>query len=481
MILSSQIGTDMARTQAIEVSRVRPAAVAGSFYPGDGGALARLVDDQLAAARRFHIEPKALIAPHAGFVYSGAIAATAYATLEARRARIGRVVLLGPCHRVGIAGFAVPTHEAFATPLGLVPVDREGVARALEVPGVELRDDTHEAEHCLETQLPFLQRVLGPFAIVPIVVGAASVEATERLLEALWGGEETLVVVSSDLSHYHDYEAARRLDGAACRSIETLAYDKLGDEQACGRHAIKGLLARARSLDLRATTLDLRSSGDTAGSGQRDRVVGYAAVGFEAAARARLAESDRAQLLSAAAETISRGLTLGKPPQVAVESYPRTLQAVRASFTTLKTEGRLRGCVGSLTAHQPLIADVVTSSYKAAFGDRRFAALSRDELAGLDDRLEVEISILSHARPLPAASEAEALERIRPGRDGLILRDGDKGGVLLPQVWEAIPEPGAFLAALRCKAGLAEDHWSETLTLKRFGTESFGATLPVGG
>lgn len=471
----------MAHPQPIDVSRVRPAALAGSFYPADPGQLARRVDDDLGKARAFQGKPKAIIAPHAGFVYSGEVAGSAYAAVAARRDEIRRVVLLGPCHRVAVRAFAVPSFQAFATPLGLVPIDRAGLACALSVAGVEQRDDTHGPEHSLETQLPFLQRLLSDFTIVPVIVGGASMAQTDALLEALWGGDETLIVISSDLSHFHGYTRAQELDGDACRRIEALEPGRLGDEQACGRYAIKGLLARAQALDLRATTIDLRNSGDTAGRGNRERVVGYGAVTFEDAATARLSDSDRRQLLKAAVQTISNGLRRGKPPEVALESYPRSLQALRACFVTLKKDGRLRGCVGSLTPHQALISDVASSAFKAAFGDRRFDALSREELKDIKNGIEISISILSHARALPAASEAEALKTIEPGVDGLILRDGDKGALLLPQVWEAIPEAKTFLATLRQKAGLAQDHWSGGLRLRRFRTESFGETVAVKG
>ena len=469
----------MVHPQAIDVSRVRPAALAGGFYPGDPGALARQVDDDLRKAPSFPGKPKAIIAPHAGFIYSGEIAGSAYAALRARRDEIRRVVLLGPCHRVAVRAFAVPSFQAFATPLGLVPVDRDGVERALTVSGVEQRDDTHIPEHSLETQLPFLQRLLGSFTIIPIIVGAASIEQTDALLAALWGGEETLVVISSDLSHFHGYDQARALDGDACRRIEALEPERLADEQACGRHAIKGLLARAQALDLRATTIDLRNSGDTAGRNNRERVVGYGAVTFEDAATARLSDRDRQQLIKAAVQTISSGLRRGKAPEIALDSYPRSLQSQRACFVTLKKDGALRGCVGSLKPHQSLIEDVASSAFKAAFGDRRFGALSRDELKDFKNGMELSVSILSHARPLPAASEAEALAKIEPGSDGLILRDRDKGALLLPQVWESIPDPKTFLSVLRQKAGLARDHWSDSLTLRRFRTESFGQTVPV--
>lgn len=464
---------------ALDVAHVRKPALAGTWYPGEPGALTRMVDDHLGAADNFAGAPKAIIAPHAGFVYSGPIAGSAYAALRARRGEIKRVVLLGPCHRVPVRAFGVPTAQAFATPLGPVPLDRPSIEALLRHSDVEARDDAHAPEHCLETQLPFLQRLLGEdFAIVPILVGGVAPERCGALLGELWGGKETLIVISSDLSHFYPYDEAKALDEAACQAIEALESEQLRDEQACGRHSIYGLLDRAQTLDLRATTLDLRNSGDTAGRGRRDGVVGYGAIAFEDAETARLSEAHRRQLLEAAANTIASGLKRGKAPAVAVESYPWPLRALRATFVTLKVGGRLRGCVGSVKPHQPLVADVSDSAYKAAFGDRRFEPLEAAELGTAGCEMSLSVSILSRPRPMVFADEAEAIAQMRPGLDGFILRDGKKSGLLLPQVWEGVADSASFLKHLKVKAGLPEDHWSDSMRLYRFGTETFGA--PIG-
>ena len=257
----------------------RAAAVSGSFYPADAGELGQSVRRYLAAVRRQEgPAPKALIAPHAGYVYSGPIAAAAYARIAGGSEHIRRVVLIGPCHRVAVRGFAAAGWQAFETPLGEVPVDAEAVEQALALPAVRILDAAHRQEHCLEVQLPFLQSVLEDFAIVPLLAGEATAEETAELLELLWGGPETLIVVSSDLSHYHDYDTARRLDGGTSEAIESLEPEAIGHDHACGRVPIAGLLVAARRHGLTATTLDLRNSGDTAGG--RREVVGYGAYAF---------------------------------------------------------------------------------------------------------------------------------------------------------------------------------------------------------
>lgn len=260
------------------MSATRQPAVAGFFYPDDRthleGTVRGLLDAAPAPAPGAGA-PKALIVPHAGYAYSGAVAAAAYAQLAPLRDQVERVVLLGPSHRVFLRGLAVPGVDAFATPLGEVPIDRAGVEAALALPQVRVLDDAHAAEHSLEVQLPFLQLALARFSLLPFAVGDASTQAVREVIERFWGGRETLVVVSTDLSHYYPYDHARRLDAETTRAIEALEPEQLGEESACGRVPLRGLLAEARRRGLRVRTLDLRSSGDTAGP--RDGVVGYGA------------------------------------------------------------------------------------------------------------------------------------------------------------------------------------------------------------
>jgi len=260
---------------------VRPAAVAGMFYPGSRVALAddvrTYLADAMARPGTAGALPKILIVPHAGYVYSGPIAASAYARLAAGRGAITRVVLFGPVHRVPVRGLALPTARSFATPLGTVEIDQDAAALARTLPQVRESDAAHAPEHSLEVQLPFLQTVLGDFKLVPFAVGDASPAEVAEVADLLWGGSETLIVVSSDLSHYHRYADARRIDRETVDAILALAPD-LDHEQACGATPVNGLLLSARRHGLRPALLDLRNSGDTAGD--RSRVVGYAAVAF---------------------------------------------------------------------------------------------------------------------------------------------------------------------------------------------------------
>ncbi len=259
---------------------IRQPAVAGMFYPADPDELKQVVDGYLqeALARQENLTemPRAIIAPHAGYVYSGPVAASAYARLIPFRDQIRRVVLLGPSHRVPFHGLATTSATHFQTPLGVIPIDRDTLEKLEQTfPQVVRLDEAHAMEHSLEVHLPFLQEVLGSFVLVPLVVGDATPQEVSEVLESLWGDPHTLFVISSDLSHYHDYETARRMDTATSQAIEHLQPEAIGYDQACGRIPVSGLLDLARRHGLHAHTIDLRNSGDTAGP--RDQVVGYGA------------------------------------------------------------------------------------------------------------------------------------------------------------------------------------------------------------
>ena len=432
------------------VESTRPAAVAGLFYAGAPGALTRDVDDALAQARHASLPaPKALIVPHAGYVYSGQVAARAYGRLRTGAASIRRVVILGPCHRVAVRGVAVPTTRAFSTPLGDVPVDTAALAQIASLPQVVRSDAAHAREHSIEVQLPFLQRTLGEFSIVPLAVGDASPGDVAEVLDVLWGGPETLVVISSDLSHYHDYESARKRDAATVRSI--LRFDATIDhEQACGATPIAGLMAQAKRRGLVPELVDACNSGDTAGD--RQRVVGYAAFAFIEPKPASVEETNDARgrdLLRLARAAIDEAL--GGPP--VPDGAAAGLDAPGACFVTLRYEDRLRGCVGSLKPQRPLREDVIANARAAALSDTRFLPLERDDLA----ETRIEVSLLDTPQPLTFHDRESLLRQLVPGEDGLIVSAGAARATFLPQVWDVLPDPATFVDELVRKSGMPRD------------------------
>jgi len=261
-------------------SEIRPAAVAGLFYPADAATLQHQLDEYLSQAETKELPPKAMIVPHAGTIYSGSIAASAYARLKNAEKTISRVVLLGPAHRVSFRGVAAPTVKYFSSPLGKIPIDTQAIQRLKEkFPQIVLDDNPHAEEHSLEVHLPFLQKILQNITLLPLLVGQADPEEVAEILHEVWGGPETLIVISSDLSHFHDYATAKSRDARTSKAIEDNYGEHIGSEDACGFLPVRGLLLVAKDKGLKARTIDLRNSGDTAGT--KDRVVGYGAYVFE--------------------------------------------------------------------------------------------------------------------------------------------------------------------------------------------------------
>ena len=427
---------------------VRPAAVAGMFYPGDARALAAEVEDLLGGVEQALPRlgyPKALVVPHAGYIYSGSVAARAYDELAPARGSVRRVVLLGPVHRVAVKGLAVPSAGAFATPLGVVRVDSEALRRARELPQVLTSDPAHALEHSLEVQLPFLQRTLGEFAVAPFAVGMASVQEVAEVIERLWGGPETLIVVSTDLSHYHSYDEACKIDRATIARIASFATD-IDHEEACGATPLNGLLFAAKKKNLSLELLSACNSGDTAGG--KGQVVGYSSFALYQDGEVSLDEAGRTLL------SIARGAIEGSLFSKSSETRDAPwLQQSGASFVTLTKNGELRGCIGSLEPARALGEDVAQNALGAAFRDPRFPAMSAAEWP----QCRVEVSLLSTPKPLRFADETDLLAQIRAGEDGLILEADGKRGTFLPQVWETIADKPVFLRELVRKAALPLD------------------------
>ena len=478
-------------------SAIRPAAVAGLFYPADPTELRSIVDRLLwnnevnprAGARQGKLEPagtdalaanvaafpgggneadvvvpKALISPHAGYIYSGAVAAAAHRLLARARGKVSRVVLLGPSHRFTFSGMAATSARAYETPLGVVPIDQQWLEQARDIPFFGISDEAHEGEHCLETQLPFLQQVLGDFTLAPVICGYADAEQVANLLDRLWGGPETVIVVSSDLSHYLDYRACRALDDETRAAIERLDPLALTSERACGAVPVKGLLTAAGRRGMRVKTLDLCNSGDTAGP--RDRVVGYGAWAFWEQQATLEFSDDMVRRHGALMNEVVRRAIRAIGASRALEGLPAAFNRPGASFVTLHKAGSLRGCCGSALARRPLVEDIRANAVRSAFGDPRFAPLERTEW----DEVSLSVMLLSPLQEMNFESEADLLSQLQPDRDGLVIEDAGRGALFLPAVRKMLPHKQEFLAHLKAKAGLSQGHWPESFRARRFRT-----------
>ena len=449
--------------------KVRPAVWAGKFYPADPAELRNTIDDLLDQARRdaVRLPPgrplRAIVMPHAGYIYSGLAAAHAMLALQGRHYR--RVVLLGPDHRVGLRGCAVSDAEAWQTPLGRVPVDATARRRIRRHGGFAPNAASDALEHCLEVELPFLQVQLGTFTIVPVVMGQADAKAVARTVDALLD-PDTLLVVSTDLSHYLPYDQAVARDRRTVAAVMSLDDGALAGCRncACGRDPLRVLVALARRHGWQPRLLYTNNSGDTAGD--RDRVVGYAAIAFlgekamttQTDAAAVLNDEQGMALVKLARHTIAEKLGL-KPPDlpeaVRATLEQEALQDRRGTFVTLKIRGQLRGCIGNIAAEGSIVDSVRRNAVNAAFRDPRFAPLTAAEF----DAVDIEVSILTAPEPLAFSDARDLLSRLRPGKDGVIIRRGAAGATFLPQVWEQLPRPEDFLSHLCLKAGMSADAW----------------------
>ena len=451
------------------LDHIHPAQVADLFYPGDASRLRALIGDVGKRARADGgVAPKLVVAPHAGIVYSGAVAATAFAPWAKRDDPPQRIVIVGPAHRVAFRGMAIHPAESWSTPLGEVKVAADLHARLAEAKAASVDARPFAGEHSLEMHLVMLQAMLrAPFEILPVLVGDAEPRRVAEALRLVWGGSETVIAVSSDLSHFLDRARAEAIDSETARRIELLDAASLDGRRACGFLPIMGALEIAAERDMRASGLHLATSADV--GADASRVVGYGAFAIEYAASARIPDADRSRLLATAmaglAAAARRG---GQAPALRIDGpLSAPLMAARATFVTLAEGGRLRGCIGSPTPSRPLIEDVMSNAVHAGFSDPRFAPLTEAELDGL----RVEVSILSHPRGIPAANEAELVGALEPDRDGLTLTVGRRQALLLPSVWRDVSDGGQFVRHLLVKVGIGGRGWPSGAEAARFRVE----------
>jgi len=449
---------------------IRKPAYAGSFYPADQAELSRLLERLTQEAEKNHIrlpavKPfKALILPHAGYIYSGLTAAHASQALSGKN--FTKIILLGPDHRIGFSNCAVGDADAYETPLGLIKLhaDAKRLLKQPELFRTIIASD--RAEHSIEVILPFLQFYLKNFKIIPIVTGHCDIDkltgAVEKLLD-----EKTLVIASSDLSHYLPYEEAVKRDKDTIDKILALDYEKLlkKDNSACGKIPVTVLIKMALHHNWQPVLLHYSNSGDTAGG--RSRVVGYAAIAFYGESlmkniSSELNEEHGRILLDLARQTIMKKLGIkvdkNKADQLATALRDDQFKIHRGTFVTLNIDGDLRGCIGNLSDSDFVKDGVRKNAVNAAFHDPRFPALSKNELK----KIEIEISILSEPKPLEYKNGADLIKKLKVNVDGVILRKDMAGATFLPQVWKQLPKPEEFLAHLCMKAGLPADAWKNS-------------------
>ena len=479
-------------------------AVAGLFYPRGSNDLARSVDGMLAEAPSKKMDGiRALICPHAGYEYSGPVAACAYRQIQG--AEYKTVIILAASHYAYFQGVSVPAVAAYETPLGRVAVsETAGVlgktppfvvepkcrmqrpqwAGISSKPEPATNEDTPDTwEHSVEVQLPFLQRVLREFKIVPIIFGQADPERVAKVLAPLVD-DKTLVIASTDLSHYHPYKEARKLDRQTVEWITAMNIDALqsanAEENACGRMPVIALMHLAKIKGWKPQLLNARNSGDT--SGKKDQVVGYAALAFvdsndkkstsnERSKNAgQFGPSDRRFLLDLARKTFVGASSGDALPAIEPASVPSACRSSKGCFVTLTMDGRLRGCIGNIVATGPLYKAVIDNARNAAVRDPRFNPVTSKEVS----QIHIEVSVLTDPEPLLFDSPDDLLRKLQPHKDGVILKIGNVGATFLPQVWEQLPDKAQFLNELAEKAGCKANAWrGKDVTVSIYHVEAF--------
>ncbi|MCC6932364.1 MAG: AmmeMemoRadiSam system protein B [Deltaproteobacteria bacterium] len=438
---------------------VRKPFVADQFYPGDKTELNNMINAYLTKASVPAINGplKALVVPHAGYIYSGEIAAYGFKLVDDK---VKKVVILGANHnpRAGYFKFSLPNEDFYETPIGKVRISP--IVKELRSNKLFTTDTQANLSHIIEVEIPFLQSRLGEFEITPIVIGGANGEELMQLADILsdYLDEETLLVVSSDLSHYNPYDQAIAKDKATIGAVEKLDFAVAQFGDACGLPAILVLMKIAQDKGWQGKILDYRNSGDTAGD--KSKVVGYSSIAFYEGKFAELTESDKQYLLKFARETIETYVKTKKKPEVNEAELSRVMLTNRACFVTLNKHGQLRGCIGDLQAYRPLYESVLNNAIAAASTDPRFSPVTEAELKDI----EIEISALTVPKSYKNEGPEKFLAFLTPGKHGLILSQRGRRATFLPQVWESLPRKEDFLAHLCMKAGLAADCWKQSDT-----------------
>lgn len=460
-----------------DMNPTREAAVAGLFYPSDIYQLQKDIEGYLEMVPpSLNKRPHILIVPHAGYLYSAKVAAHAYQKILPFKNQIKKVFLLGPSHRVFVDGIALSSAGNFKTPLGNIPVNRAINAELSAHAGFAYNDNAHRDEHALEVQLPFLQKTLSKFSIIPMVYGRADPQKIAEVLAPYIDKNDSLLIISADLSHYLNYDTAAEVDAQTAAMVAESR--PLDEHRSCGAAGINTAMLLARKFGLKPHLLDITNSGSV--TGDMSSVVGYAAWMFsqQPAEEEKLpaleqevenlnyfAKHNKAYLRSIVAKTLERAVA-GKHYTPERADYPDVMFNKGASFVTLTKNGELRGCIGSLLPNRAIALDLADNAWQAAMADSRFPPLTPQELK--DTKFSV--SLLTGYERVKYTDENSLLAQIKPGIDGLVIRDGNRQGLFLPSVWKQIPDKKEFIGNLKIKAGLSPSYWSKDMKIYRFRT-----------
>ncbi|MDR1433514.1 MAG: AmmeMemoRadiSam system protein B [Puniceicoccales bacterium] len=444
---------------------VKGVDVAGSFYPSDPREILKAIAAfEESMPLEYACQSRAVIVPHAGWAYSGCLAAN---TLQYLDAGAKNIFIFAPAHRTSFEGIAVGDYDGFETPLGTLATNGDICAELVGACGCRVFNGAFACEHAIEVQLPLLHGRFANAKIIPLVVGDATPRRVEDIIEKFWS-EENAFVISSDLSHFHSSEEAEKIDGETSAMIEDCAAENFSNERACGATSICGLIGFAARKNFAPIRVGTRNSRDA--TCERKSVVGYGAWMLAEKTKNRFIADNFAELTTA----ICRGAIEEKfdSKDSVSPAVPEVLKQHGASFVTLEIGDELRGCIGSIHAHRRLVDDLVSNAKGAAFRDSRFSPLTAEEFK----KVTVKISLLSPMRRIAFCGERDLLDNIVPKVDGIVIRDGPFQAIYLPSVWQQLPDPEQFLASLKVKAGLSAAHFSSTFEAFKFSSECIQAS-----
>lgn len=440
------------------MENIKKASAAGKFYPSDKTKLINMMATFQKEAQPGY-QSRAIIVPHAGYIYSGELAAKGYQYLD-KSAK--NVFIIAPAHYERIYGCAISDYDAFETPLGKINVNKELSKKLIEQFKYETCNSAFEKEHSIEVQLPFIQTFLPQAKIIPVLYGCQDYKIISELIKYLWQNEENAFVISSDLSHFYPEKEALKVDYYTANLIETNEVKNFEADMACGAVGICGITTFAKENGFSLIRIGITNSGEI--TGDTSSVVGYGSwLLFEGSKNEYIKEQFSKMVLDICKSSIESGLQLGNSLP---RNYPDVLDERGACFVTLQIHNQLRGCIGSVIAHRPLMVDLIKNAHAAAFSDPRFNELTLDEF----DMLQIEVSLLSKPEKIEFKTEKELLAKITLGTDGIILRDGNKQGVYLPTVWEQLKDKKLFLTSLKTKAGMDKEVLSESFEAFKFQT-----------
>lgn len=441
------------------MKKVRPSATAGKFYTNDKKELLAQLDYFFQNNPiDYDYKTRALIVPHAGYMYSGQLASNAFQYLDKN---VKNIFIIGPPHYVPVRNVVLSSFDKWLTPLGEISVNQEINNDLVERFSCEFEDEAFRDEHSVEVQVPFLQKILQDIKIVPIL--ASNTGKVKKILDYYWKNPENAFVISSDLSHFYPANEAKKIDNITAEMIETPDIEKFDSRQACGSVGVCALAEFAKDKSYSMIRVGMVNSGDI--TGDNSRVVGYGSwFLYEGAKNTFIKEHFSNFVIDVCKKSILAVFNNEKPD---FEKIPPVFKQIGACFVTLEKEGNLRGCIGTIIAHRPLIEDLIKNAQNSAFSDSRFTPLRRDEF----EDLSVDVSLLSLPEKMDFKNEADLLAQIRPSIDGIIIKDPPHQAVYLPSVWEQLPEKTTFLSSLKIKAGMSPKHFSATFEAFRFTTE----------